>query len=82
VFYRWYAANNPRLVDKEEVQSNLVRHFLALTSITPSIFIVSIAISFIDIQAAKYFWILVIPAKLIIRKGISFQPTSLNQLSL
>jgi hypothetical protein len=27
-------------------------------------------------------WILVIPAKLIIRKGISFQPSSLNQLSL
>ena len=67
-FIWWYAANNLRLVDKE-VQSELVKHFLATTAITPSIFLVSIAISFIDIQFAKYFWILVIPASLIIRKG-------------
>jgi hypothetical protein len=36
--------------------------------IPPLIFASSIAISFVDIQIAQYFWILIVPAKIIIQR--------------
>jgi hypothetical protein len=44
----------------------LIRYFLNRTFVTPLIFLTSIGISFINIQAAQYFWVLLLPANLII----------------
>jgi len=40
-------------------------------AIPPGIFLISIAISFIDIQVAQYFWIVIFVAKVIVRKRFS-----------
>jgi hypothetical protein len=34
----------------------------------PSVFVISILVSVIDLQAAFYFWLTIIPAKIIIRE--------------
>jgi len=60
-----YAAHNRRLVDKD-MPDHLIRYFLNRTFVTPLIFLTSIGISFINIQAAQYFWVLLLPANLII----------------
>jgi uncharacterized membrane protein len=60
-----YATHNRRLVD-EDNQDHLIRYFLNRTFVTPLIFLTSIGISFINIQAAQYFWVLILPANFII----------------
>ncbi|MFZ0220468.1 MAG: TMEM175 family protein, partial [Candidatus Nitrosopolaris sp.] len=47
----WYAARNRRLVD-QDIQDHLIRYILMRTFGTPIIFLTSIAISFINVQAA------------------------------
>jgi hypothetical protein len=61
----WYAAHNRRLVD-QDIQDHLIRYILMRTFVTPIIFLTSIAISFINVQAAQYFWVLILPANIII----------------
>ncbi|MGC2682991.1 MAG: TMEM175 family protein, partial [Candidatus Nitrosopolaris sp.] len=61
----WYAARNRRLVD-QDIQDHLIRYILMRTFGTPIIFLTSIAISFINVQAAQYFWVLILPANIII----------------
>lgn len=58
------------LVDKT---MNIFQRKLTLydLAIPPVIFLISIGISFIDIQAAQYFWILLIAAKIIVRRRYS-----------
>lgn len=63
----WYVTKNRKLVD-ENLQSDLVRYFLIRSLVTPLIFLASIGISFIDVQAALYFWIVIFPAYFIIGK--------------
>jgi hypothetical protein len=60
-----YAAHNRRLVD-QGIPDHLNRYFLNRTFVTPLILLASIGISFINIQAAQYFWFLIIPANSII----------------
>jgi len=60
-----YAAHNRRLVDKD-MPAHLNRYFLNRTFVNPLIFLASIGISFINIQAAQFFWFLIIPANIII----------------
>jgi uncharacterized membrane protein len=60
-----YATHNRRLVD-EDVPDHLIRYFLNRTFVTPLIFLTSIGNSFINIQAAEYFWVLILPANIII----------------
>src|SRR5919197_1341688 len=44
-------------------------HTISLGAIVPTvIYFLSILVSFSDLQAAYYFWILIIPAKIILRK--------------
>ena len=64
-FMWWYAAHNRRLVD-QDIQDHLIRYILMRTFVTPIIFLTSIAISFINVQAAQYFWVLILPANIII----------------
>jgi hypothetical protein len=44
----------------------LIRYFLNRTFVTPLIFLTSIGISFINIQATQYFWVLILPVNFII----------------
>jgi uncharacterized membrane protein len=63
----WYATHNRKLVDKY-LDSLLVRYFLIRSLAAPFIFLISIGISFIDVQGANYFWIVIIPVYAIIDK--------------
>jgi uncharacterized membrane protein len=60
-----YATHNRRLVD-QDIPDHLIRYFLNRTFVPPLIFLTSIGISFINIHAAEYFWILILPANIII----------------
>jgi hypothetical protein len=46
-------------------QPHLIRYFLVRTFVSPLIFLTSIEISFINVQAAQYFWVLILPAGII-----------------
>jgi uncharacterized membrane protein len=63
----WYSTNNRKLVD-ENLQSDLVRYFLIRGLVSPLTFLASIGISFIDVQLAQYFWIVMFPAYFIVSK--------------
>lgn len=63
----WYATNNRKLVD-ENLHSKLVRYYLIRGLVPPLTFLVSIGVSFIDVQSALYFWIALFPANFIINK--------------
>ena len=60
-----YATHNRRLVD-QDIPDHLIRYFLNRSFVSPLILLTSIGISFINIQAAQYFWILILPANIII----------------
>jgi uncharacterized membrane protein len=63
----WLYARKNRLIDNTmshiEIQNVLLESVLL-----PSVFVISILVSIIDIQIANYFWMIIIPAKIIIRK--------------
>jgi uncharacterized membrane protein len=63
----WYATNNRRLVD-ENLDSDLVRYYLIRGLVPPLTFLLSIGVSFIDVQSALYFWIMMFPAHFIVNK--------------
>lgn len=63
----WYATNNRRLVD-ENLDRNLVRYYLIRGLVPPLTFLLSIGVSFIDVQSALYFWIMMFPANFIVNK--------------
>ena len=63
----WYSTHNKQLVDKD-MDPYLVRYFLIRSFVSPIVFLSSIGISFIDVQSAQYFWIVIIPAYIIINK--------------
>jgi hypothetical protein len=47
---------------------HLVRYFLIRSFVSPIVFLSSIGIAFIDVQMAHYFWIIIVPANIIINK--------------
>ena len=61
----WYATYNRYLVDKD-IQPALVKYFLLRSLASPVIFLISIGISFINIQLAQFFWALILPLGIII----------------
>jgi len=61
----WYATYNRKLVD-QTTSDHLIRYYLRRTYVSPLIFLISIGISFISIQAAQYFWVVILPANVII----------------
>ena len=59
-----YATHNRKLV-AQDMDHHLIRYFLVRTFVSPLIFLTSIGISFINVQAAQYFWVLILPAGII-----------------
>jgi hypothetical protein len=59
----WYATHNRHLVDKD-IHPDLVKYFLLRHIASPVIFLVSIGISFINIQLTQFFWALILPVAL------------------
>jgi uncharacterized membrane protein len=63
----WLHATKNKLIDKNLTQREI--HSILLEGITPTIvYFLSILISFIDLRTAYYFWLMIIPAKIILRK--------------
>jgi uncharacterized membrane protein len=63
----WLHATKNKLIEKDLTQREI--HSISLGGIVPSVvYFLSILVSFIDLQAAYYFWIVIIPAKIILRK--------------
>jgi len=61
----WYATHNKYLVDKD-IHPHLVKYILLRSLASPVIFLISIGISFINIQLSQFFWALILPVTLII----------------
>jgi hypothetical protein len=55
------------LIDKSLSHKD-IQYILLESLVLPSVYAISVLISFIDLQTAYYFWIVVIPAKMIIHK--------------
>ncbi len=70
VFIWLNASKENLLIDK--TMNTFQRRFMFYDlTIPPGIFLISIGISFIDIQVAQYFWILVFVVKIVARKRFS-----------
>lgn len=63
----WLHASKNRLID-ESLNHTEIQNTLLESTLTPSVFAISILVSIIDIQIAYYFWITIIPAKIILRR--------------
>ena len=67
----WLHATKNKLIDKQLTQREI--HSILLEDILPTVvYFVSILVSFIDLRSAYYFWILIIPGKIILRKKYPF----------
>src|SRR5262249_24440181 len=63
----WLHATKNKLIDENLTPRKI--HAILLEGILPTVvYFLSILVSFIDLQAAYYFWIVIIPAKIILRK--------------
>jgi uncharacterized membrane protein len=63
----WMHATKNKLIDKDLTQREI--HNISLEVIAPTVvFLLSILVSFIDLQTAYYFWIVIIPVKIVLRK--------------
>ncbi|MGN6632388.1 MAG: hypothetical protein ACTHKP_09155 [Nitrososphaeraceae archaeon] len=61
----WYAAHDRKLVD-HEINEHLIKYHLRRNLVAPIIFLTSIGISFVNVQAAQFFWATILPANIII----------------
>jgi uncharacterized membrane protein len=69
----WANATKNKLID-ESLTHDEIRYTLLQTIDSPTIFLLSILVSFIDIQSAYYFWLLIIPAEMIVHRRYSKLP--------
>ncbi|HYX55739.1 MAG TPA: TMEM175 family protein [Nitrososphaeraceae archaeon] len=63
----WLHATKNRLIDKS-LSKTEIQNISLQSILPPSIFAISILISVINLQIAYYFWMVIIPAKIITRK--------------
>ena len=63
----WLHATKNKLID-ENLNHNEIHLILLESILSPVVFLLSILVSFIDLRIAYYFWIMIIPAKMIVRK--------------
>jgi uncharacterized membrane protein len=68
----WLHARKNKLVDNS-LNHTEIQNILLESALTPSVFAISILVSIIDIQIAYYFWIAIIPAKIILRRKFTNQ---------
>ena len=67
----WLHAVKNKLIDQNLSRKEI--HSISVEAILPTaVFSLSILVSFINSEAAYYFWILIIPAKIILRKKYPF----------
>jgi uncharacterized membrane protein len=66
----WLYATKNKLID-ENLTRNEIHYILLESIVSPVVFLISILVSFIDIQIAYYFWIAIIPTDIILRKRYS-----------
>jgi uncharacterized membrane protein len=63
----WLHATKTKLIDKDLTQREI--HIISLGAIVPTVvYFLSILVSFIDLQTAYYFWIVILPVRIILRK--------------
>ena len=63
----WLHARKNRLIDNT-VSRTEIQNVLLESILLPSVFVISILISIVNLQLAYYFWMVIVPAKIIIRK--------------
>jgi uncharacterized membrane protein len=62
----WLHATKNKLINQNMTQIEI--HCVLLEStLSPAVFLLSILVSFIDLQIAYYFWLVIIPAKIVLR---------------
>ncbi|MGN6630615.1 MAG: TMEM175 family protein [Nitrososphaeraceae archaeon] len=62
----WLHATKNKLINQNMTQIEI--HCVLLEStLSPAVFLLSILVSFIDLQSAYYFWLVIIPAKIVLR---------------
>ena len=61
----WYATHDRKLVD-HDMNEHLIKYHLRRIYVAPLIFLASIGISFINVQAAQIFWAMILPADILI----------------
>lgn len=66
----WLHARKNGLIDKT-VKTIEIQNISLQSILTPAVFMISILISIVNIQIAYYFWLIIIPAKIIIHKRYS-----------
>jgi uncharacterized membrane protein len=63
----WMHATKNKLINENLTQRQI--HAISLQTLLPTVvFLLSILVSFIDLQIAYYFWIVIIPVKIALRK--------------
>ena len=63
----WLHAMKSRLLDKTMNQTD-IRSILLESIVLPSVFVISIFVSIVDLEIAYYFWMVIIPAKVVLRR--------------
>ena len=62
----WLHAMKGRLLDKTMNQTD-IKSILLESIVLPSVFVISIFVSIVDLEIAYYFWMVIIPAKVVLR---------------
>jgi uncharacterized membrane protein len=62
----WLHAMKGRLIDKTMNQTD-IQSILLESIVLPSVFVISIFVSIVDLEIAYYFWMVIIPAKVVLR---------------
>jgi uncharacterized membrane protein len=70
----WLHAKRNGLVDRTMTHDK-IQNILLESILLPSIYVISILVSIINLQIAYYFWMTIIPAKIIIRKKYNTKQT-------
>ena len=63
----WLHAMKDRLIDKTLNQTD-IQSILLESIVLPSVFVISIFVSIVDLEIAYYFWMVIIPAKVVLRR--------------
>jgi uncharacterized membrane protein len=63
----WLHATKNKLIDQNLTQKE-IQSISAESILLPVVFLLSILVSFVDLRTAHFFWLIIIPAKIVLRK--------------
>jgi uncharacterized membrane protein len=63
----WYATKDYRLIDKN-INPLFVRGLMVNLLLVPFVFAISILVSFFDLDIAQYFWLIIVPLNIVVRR--------------